>query len=262
MVCNVKHFVFERQRKRDPVGYRIYDVTRCAIERLTEDEQLTVVEGEPGEIRNETLYACPAAGAGSESPAGDLREQVEGWSGELFTDMVIGIRSRRKRAEEELAAAISDLARQGVAAFRFKDLIAAVKERGRRHWASLQDQELGELAPEEPSHAGEERAPLVPLVLPRPLFDDREAFHRLLECMAEKLARYPGSPRVREQLRALWELLKVHAAESDGDRPPPQRRVAEKLAIARGTLRQRQHQIRPLVERCREGLTGRKEART
>lgn len=259
VVRNVRHFVFDRQRKQDPVGYRIYDVTRCALERLIEGETLAVTEGKPGKINNVTLLSFPSESGCVESLAGDLREHVEGWRGGLFTDMVLGIRKRRHEAEQELASAIADLQRGGVAAFRFKGLIDPIKERGRRHWGSLFAQEEGDYAPAGEAKDGEV-PPLVPVVKPGSPLEEQEAYSKLLECMARKLARCQVRSRVRDELQRLWALLKIHAPQSD--RPLPERRAAEMLGIARGTLRQRLKQLRSLVAGCRAALAGRREEAT
>ena len=63
VLLNVRHFVFERQRAHDPLGYRLYEVLAGAAERLLQAGTLHLLAGGP-KLRNETLLGfTPGTGA-------------------------------------------------------------------------------------------------------------------------------------------------------------------------------------------------------
>lgn len=257
VVTNIGYFVHDRQKRHDPVGYKAYDMTCCAIERLVSDRQMVVLDERSGKLRNETLLSFLSAVHPAESKEEAISEHVGHWPSELFKNIVVSIRNSRLKTVEGLASAVADLRRSAIDGFRFKSLVGPIKERCRRLWRSLYDQELGELAPERAPAEAEDDVEAVPLASPVSDFEDQEAYLKLLECMAQKIVGYQVSSKIRDQLERLWELLKAQAAE--GDRPLSQYQMAEMLRVARGTLRKRLSEMRHLITGCRKGLASRQE---
>ena len=70
VLLNLKNFLYERQRRHDPLGCRLFKTLRSALRALVDDGQLEVSRGAP-EIRNDTVLRFPHPSAGAVTLAGD-----------------------------------------------------------------------------------------------------------------------------------------------------------------------------------------------
>lgn len=74
------------------------------------------------EVRNDTLLGFSAAAA-PENPQPELSPLLEHWCDELLPDLVLARGQHQAELWGRLRGLIGELARHGVAAFRFRDLL-------------------------------------------------------------------------------------------------------------------------------------------
>ena len=277
---NIRHFLHERQREHDPLGFRVFEVLRRAVQDAVEAGELRVLAGEP-RVRNDTRLGFgaaaphgptrPAPAAGPAARAA-LRETAARWTGDLLPDLV----TARGREEEGVAArlrALFPLLREaGLESFGFKELVDPLKAEVRERWAAL----LAAADPGGPEGAVPARFDL--------LAEGREAFRWLVACVQAALDRLEAAEATRGYLGTLWQFLRVWAGASEegrgasevrgaagegggapaagpgGDLPddelPSQRRLAEQLRIPRERLPGLFGTLGRIVERCRSAAGG------
>ena len=246
---NVRHFLYEIQKRFDPLGFTAFDVLMRATQNLVDRQELYVVDG-PLRIRNETVLAF-SPDSRVRSPAAELDDWAGQWAGKLLPELVTAQGSRRRSLEERLAVALTDLEGLGVESFRFKDLIDPFKSRIRTGWGAVWHHSQGEVAFE-----AEEVAGLVRLVRPDSGFEQRQSYQQLLHCMAETLERFEATKKTRAQLRRIWDFLRCQVAESPEDKLPSRRKMADLLEIHRSRLAELLNRLGGLVATCRDGSGG------
>lgn len=241
----VRHFVHDRQRAFDPLGYRVFEALHGAVRRLVEKGELRVVRGDP-RIRNATLLAYSRA-PGQEWDGG-LEERVAGWGRDLLP-LVLDYHGRggAQRFLEERLAALPD---RGVGAFRFKELIDALKRQARADWSEILN---GETAPR-PSQDGR-------LAGPEPEAAAADGFRKLTACVEASIAAAADDEATRRYLGALWTFVHAYATEADVEEGPrgelpSRRRLAALLGIPRDRLPELFRILGRATERCRERLHG------
>jgi hypothetical protein len=274
----IRHFLHEQQRKHDPLGYRIFAVTRAAVRAALGRGELTVIGGDP-RVRNDTILAFTAAGsAGAATPAVVPRVEVQAlaqsWNDELLPDLVTAPGRALEEVAERLSHCLSDLRRHGIRRFRFKDLIDPLKRDVRSRWAALLLQD-GTLA------AGRDAGSSSELAAERPDRDlERQAsFASLTRGVAAAVGRLETDARTRDYLARLWEFLSARAARDDesagganpahpadqaadpgrgdamGEAALSHRKVARLLGIPRERLPDLYLTLGLLVQECRAGGT-------
>jgi hypothetical protein len=251
---NVRYFLYELQKRYDPLGFVAFDALRNAAQRLIDVGKLQVLDGS-GRIDNDTVLGFPPAAAPEDVPDVRLDAPARGWAESLLPDLVTAKGDRRLAVEEALAAALAKLAGEGVEVFRFRDALDPLKNEVRSCWGAIWEHSQGDLAFEDDGEA----AALVRLVRPDSGYEERQAFQQLLACMAEQLAHFDSTRKTREQLGRLWEFLRCEVAENPGEKPLSRRRVADLLEIHRSRLAELFRKLGALVEACR-GRQRRQEA--
>ncbi|HEX9736144.1 MAG TPA: sigma-70 family RNA polymerase sigma factor [Thermoanaerobaculia bacterium] len=234
---NVGHFVYERQRRHDPLGARIFAVLRGAVSQAVGEERLHVAAGDAA-VRNDTLLSFGAEGP-APVPAGEseLRQLVVPWMETLLPDLVVTRGKGHARLLDKVDGLVGALAGHGVAAFLFKHLVDAVKAEVRGRWAAV-------FAPPESVDA-------------RPLFEERESFRRLIDCVAAELGSLGVDEKTSSFLRALWEALVSWAGETSGgaelntDKSPSHREIARLLGIPRDRVPGLYEMLGGVVRACR-----------
>lgn len=230
VLLNVRHFVFERQRAHDPLGYRVFEMIQRAIVPMVEDGRLVRRDG--GErLHNDSVLAF-AAGRGSVPAAADtLAPIVRCWSDDLLPALVTARgRPQREAVVTRLAAHLEELPRLGVQTFRFGDLAEPLKCDVRYRWAALDEQEAA-IASERDG----DLAALVRTVQPDVSIEERERFAKLVECIAGRLAGLPAGRQAGELLSLLSALAR-NASDPESDEPLSQRSLARETAIPRHRL--------------------------
>lgn len=68
VLLNVRHFLHERQREHDPLGFRIFELLYAAVEEAVSSGALSLLAGDK-KIRNDTLLAsAPPPGSRRRRP--------------------------------------------------------------------------------------------------------------------------------------------------------------------------------------------------
>lgn len=241
VLLNVRHFLFERQREHDPLGFQVFEVVHGAVCEAISHGDLVVLHGDP-KVRNETLLGFdPAVDPNRVSdPSEDL---VARWNDDLMPALVTARGAELRRVRARLLEHLRTLPRNGVRSFRFKKLIDPLKLDARARWARL----LGADGPAQDLERGLHR------VLEE-TYADRQSREHLARCVAASIHALELEPRTKAQLASLWEELCRAAAEdragpADGEGVPSQRKLAERLGIRRARLPELFDILRQLVLR-------------
>lgn len=246
---NLHNYLYDVQRRHDPLGFRVFDVAQRAVRRLLRDGRLHLLRG-PAGVRNDTVVGFePEVAVAADA---DWDALVRTWNDDLLPDLV----TARGRAVDEAAARLAErlpeLNAAGVGAFRFKDLVDPLKRDVRLRWSELWSREEGEIAFEQEEDA---LTTVVWRALPDSDVEDRDAFAKLVTCMTEALESSDVPPATRDELGKLWILLRHHAAADEDERPPSGRQASRLLGIPRDRLPSLQAVLGEWLERCRRRLS-------
>jgi hypothetical protein len=235
---NIRHFVLERQRQNDPLGYHVFEVLRSAVRAAMEEGDLHVLAGDP-EVRNETVLGGDPDAAERAGPS-DLSRRVEDWCADLLPDLVTGRGRRQDEVESRLRERLKELVAEGT--FRFKDLLDPLKHTARSWWlGALQDVESE------------------PTIEPR--FVERD-FVRLVACISALLRELNLDDKTHGYLASLWQFLRLRASDAggalleNGEERLSHRRLAERLGIPRDRLPDLFAKLGSAAVRCRDRQSG------
>ncbi len=258
---NIRNFLFEKQKHHDPLGYRVFRVLRTATRQSIAAGALHVLAGDP-RVGNATILAfSPGCGLARARPE-DLSERIRPWSDELLPELVTARGAKLDAVVGDLCRCLARLAAQGIEGFRFKDLIAPLKQAVRGCWNAVWQSSQGDLAFDD---GDGEFVNLVRLVRPDSGFEERDLFQALLACVAEALDRLEARRKTRAYLEKLWAFLRNHAAEQEpapdpdarrASTLPSRRRIATLLDIPRYRFPELHGTLGNLVETCRTPESG------
>ncbi len=269
VTLNIRHFLHERQKSHDPIGFQIFEVVRAAVRAAVERGELRVLSGDES-VRNDTVLGFPHELDRPGSRGGSLACRVARWNDELLPGLVTSRGRRQQEVVAQLGARLPDLQRWGFLSFRFKDLVDPLKADVRARWAAILELEEGEPVPqhEEGSAKG------VRAVGPDTGIEERQLFQKLIDCVLKRLERLDTGGRTREYLAVLWQFLRVQASEgtvaapasrldralavetAEDDENPSLRSLAEKLRIPRERLPGLYGTLGELVNGCRAAISG------
>ena len=263
---NIRNFLFELQKRYDPIGYRVFRVLRTAIRRSLDAATLFVLTGNPL-VSNETVLAWRVDPSLVPISRTDLGPKVVVWCEALLPDLVVSRATQLDKVIATLCQYLEGLAREGIECFRFKDMIDPFKGNVRLAWTARWLSSEGVWAFEDGS---DDMAHLVQLVQPSSGFEERDLFEQLLECVAESLDKLQGRKKTRLYLERLWVFLRSHAAEEQPapkqpvpnqpapnqdlpwtDALPAQHQIAGLLDIPRYRLPELRATLGRLVDACR-----------
>ena len=227
---NIRQFLFEKQRRYDPVGYRVFKVLRQAVRRSLDHGELMLLAAGPP-IVNRTLLGWSRPEADAPPPADALQEATRRWTDLLMPELVTSREPRLSQVVAELCRHLRELGID-VDHFRFKDLIDPFKGYVRRRWSALWAETQGETALDRDGDGPR----WVRLLRPNPGFERRDRFEELLKTVDRALEGLDTDAVTRDYLRRLWIFMRGWAAEPDAERLPSRRRIAELLAIPRYRL--------------------------
>lgn len=252
VLLNVRHFLHERQRAHDPLGFHVFEMLQAAVEEAISCGALHVLAGDR-KVRNDTLLGFdPAAEPLPTAP--DLEPIVTRWNNELMPALIAARGRQQPPVVRQLRGCLLELPRLGVEAFRFKDLLDPLKRDARARWAVLlEDEEKG-------SVASSPNAAQVPASVPAgSTVESRRSFQHLTRYVSAAIERMePG--RTRTQLAALWHYLQRQHddegeeaghdfSESTGESPSSYRQLGQRLNIPRERLPALFALLRQLVPR-------------
>lgn len=242
---NVRNFIYETQRRHDPLGTRIFAIVKSGVELALERETLHLLAG-GAKIANDTLLGTRNGAA--EQPGVDERlvELTKAWNDELLEPMMTANGKHRTQLVVELADRLASLEEEGVHAFTFGDLITPLKRDARCRWAAI----LSADARHWNEVVGLEEPPVSASTTPQRL-EDRDRFAKLSRCVEHRLAQLPGQRRTRNHRLHLWRYL--HRFSWEVDEFPEELPSFRELARILGIPRER---FRELYETIKEELSG------
>lgn len=249
---NVRHFLHERQREHDPVGFRVYEALRNALRDAVEEGEMRVVEGDP-RIRNETVLAFTS---GPRAPTGagvELSEVVRRWGDELLPDLLTAQGRARLGVAAKLRGLLSQLRELDLAALKVKDLLDPFKSDVRARWAALFETDGGEASGE---REGLGLGDLVQQIEPGRKLEDLDAFRALVNCVGGLVAGLAAEGATRRYLETLWGFLRAYATGGSEGPLPSQRKLALWLGVPRDRLPALYAMLGRFVERCRRSFAG------
>ncbi len=267
LFLNVRHFLYETQKRHDPLGFRVFSLLQAAVREAIAEGALHVAAGDL-QIRNDTLLAfAPEKAPESVCADAGLSERVGRWSDGLLPDLVSAFGRGVGKVRSQLKAHILDLESQGVAAFRFGEVIEPLKRELRARWSAIWRVSEGTVAVEDDE---EDLVTFVRWVDPDLSVEERQSFHQLLACVDEAIVRLALPRDARDRLHRLWRYLRSHAADSpEGEpapsrairRPPSRRTIARHLGIPRDRLSDLLSTLGRVVEACRADTSGKTPVR-
>jgi hypothetical protein len=239
----VRNFVHIRQKDHDPLGSRLFELLRTAVDEAQEAGELFLVGGDPS-IRNNTILA--SSRRPSMPPVEELREQTIGWAQDAVADLFSTGPNSRRRAIERLRNHLVQLEAQGVRVFLFRAALDGLKQDVRAHLAMLFEQDLGEGAMEVDEDGVRE---WVRKLQPATWVEEIDHYRKLVACVTELVDRYEGREKTRRYLWQLWGLLRRFVASVE-DRFPAHRQIAKLLGIPRARIPELLEILGGYVRRC------------
>ena len=245
VLLNVRHFLHERQKEHDPLGFKIFELLQEAVEDAIASGALYTLAGDK-RIRNDTLLGFDPKAELPSTPL-DLEPIVTRWNDKLMPALVTACGRQQTKVVQQLRRCLLELPQCGIEALRFKDLLNPLKKDARRRWAAL----LGE--EEKGSVAGAPDSVQAPSpVLPGSAVESRESFEHLTRSVSASIGRMEADARTRTQLTTLWHYLgRQHGEEGAGERQPSYRKLGQRLNISRERLPVLFALLRQLVPRER-----------
>ena len=265
---NIRHFLYEAQRRHDPLGFRIFEVLQAAVLSLLEAGVLRVLAGD-AKVRNDTVLGFTAWGDPQAASGLDLRPQAEAWNSQLLPELITA--RSKDDVRRRLESLIATLPGEGVEVFGFGDLIEPMKDDARARWQAIRLRSEVEGAGGE---GGGEPAQAAGWARPDRGFEERESFEKLIDCVDRGLEQLEARARTQEYLRRLWLFLRSWtsepgdrssaksetAAERDrGERFPSDLQLSRELQIPRGRIPGLKATLGRLVDDCRDRISGKPE---
>ncbi|MEM6794325.1 MAG: hypothetical protein AAF725_10100 [Acidobacteriota bacterium] len=274
VMLNVKNFLHERQRSCDPLGYRIFEIARAAVQLAVSRGDLTLAGGAEEaapRIENATVLrprraaASPKTSATAGRPRADCRLQgrCSEWVDALAPELLVACGRRRGRLAERLARRLADLDPGEFEEIVFKALVDGLKEAARLRWRALwqQEQAGAEAAGRWRAEAGgsglrgafpSSPAPERLAFQPRE-FERRAQFAALSREVSRAVERLPPSTPHLGHLVTLWDFLRSSSADPSAALVPSRRRTAELLGIPRHHMPQLYRRLAEILRELRDG---------
>ncbi len=254
---NISNFLYDLQKRHDPLGFRAFVTLQTAIRQAVRGQTLYVLRGNPA-IGNNTILGFTQRADADSAEVTELSAQVRAWNDQLLPDLITANGSARRAMQARLADRVCDLREQGVEAFRFKQIVDALKADVRERWSMIWDQEQGDRAIDTDGGL----ASLVLSTRPDTELEDRDAFQALLTNVGESIHRLEVPEKTRSYLHRLWWFLSCHAADSLPDdmamttdrsdgRLPSHRKISRLLGIPRDRFTELFATLGRLIEECR-----------
>jgi hypothetical protein len=262
---NIRHFLYDRQKQHDPLGFRVFEVVWAAVQACLDAGALHVLAGDP-KVRNDTVLGFDPAADPSPS-----RIDLRSWASRVNDELLPGLVTARGEGQDEVAGRLArrlpELRRDGIEAFRFKDLIDPLKDDVRERWAAILESDETIALDDEPSIAA-----WAWIERPGRQYEEQESFRALVACVLRALEGLQVPEKTRAYLSTLWQYLRIHSVGQGGSgaspgvgstdlprgrsvRPgrPSDRVLSERLQIPRDQMPRLFATLGRLVEGCRSG---------
>lgn len=229
---NVKHFLFETQRRTDPIGYRIFQVLRTTTRRMTADGTLRVIHG-ARDIRNDSVLATTTSD-GEVAARSVLQRAAEPWADTLLPDLITAQGRAVRTIVDRTVERMRSLIDAGTDCFRMGTLNDVLRVAVRQRWRARATAGLDERAFDDRG-----RPVLVTAVIEEAATDP----NALIGHVAHEIDGLGTDPRTSRYLRTLLTYLAAYASDQvvDADGEPLQslpsyRRLSTALGIPRERL--------------------------
>jgi hypothetical protein len=207
VLLNIRHFLHERQREHDPLGFRIFELLQAAVEGALAAGEIHQLGGD-GKVRNDTFLGfSPTAELPPLSP--DFEPIILRWNDELLPGLVTARTRQQATVVRQLQRLLLELPRHGITAFRFKDLLDPLKSDVRRRWAAI-------LAEEEKGCVMAAGAQAPATVAPASTVESRLSFEHLTRSVSASIDGLQAEPQTRSQLARLWHYLRRQHGDEEG----------------------------------------------
>ena len=251
VLLGIRSFLLERRRHFDPIGSRVYEVLRSALQRGVADE-VCFVQADDRRIRSDTIILFGKGKDRNYRAASEplLVETARAWADELLPDLVTCVGRAQRSVESRILLRLRRFPEQGVDGLRFGALLNPLKTEVRSRWGTMFHRSLGDVAFEE---VDEGLVHLVRSVQPDTSFEQRESFTGLSRRITFELEHLDADQRTVGDLLRLWELLRTYALiDGEPDRKPPsQRNISKQLRIPRDRLPGLWRTLREVVRKHR-----------
>ena len=227
---NIDNFLFERQKRYDPLGYAAFRNVVAAVIQAREAGWLSVGVA-PGERLSGRAVVQLAETAGT-APLADLLglaalvEDAPGWN-----DILPHLARITELGQEWLTALLCNLKTGGIGTFRVRDLVAVIAVRARKDWIARHATPPQDLAEE----GNEEFGQLVRWIAPDQSLEHRDRWEMLKREVPKKIAGLDRQERVRARLARLFSVL-VKAIDSKEGAVPTQVELTRQLGVPRSTV--------------------------
>lgn len=254
---NLKNFLYERQRRCDPLGYRLYQILVASLDELVRTGELRLADGESSIGNDSVLLFSEARTIASKEPDHLLESHATRWSDDLLPGLVTSRGELRDDVTGELSKRIAQLRRDGIERFRVKELADPLKKAVRARWSALATAAPDVGGGDRRSHESDEDGGFLELrerYRPFQEIEDLDSFEKLIDCVEIELRRLDTQEAEGEYLNTLWRYLRLYAA---GERDLPSRRkLGELLGIPRNRFPDLYGRLGGLIEGCRVRLAG------
>ncbi len=255
---NVKNFLTDRQRKWDPMGYRLFGRLRAAVARCLDlgrlflrgdDGEQKLKKDQPPPVGNDSLLTF-RKGLIEIARALLFDTPVRRWNDDLMPKLVTAERRAVPKVVGRLADHVNTLPDDGIEAFRFGDLINALKKDARKRWHDLWRHEV------DPQPDGE--GPEAPRVLITEAVDELKSHwlrrRDLALSRVEESIQDLSNPKDRDEIWAIWIYLKTTRLEALGDdndaKFPNDSEIERATGVSRKRVSKLCRQLLQLVEAC------------
>ena len=250
IVRNVRSYLFEAQKRHDPIGFRIFELLQIAARQLMSAGDLVIVDGDR-RIRNNTIMEFSTLEPTHESVTLDgprWQDLAAHWCDRLLPEMITVRGHAVHPFQERLQEQFRLIPSFGIRHFRFGDLIHWVRTEARRRWTSIEAQDLSEANPIRSTLRADE-------AVERRI--EAEQYRRLLLHLEQSVDQFPGRRATRVYLRRLLTFLCDHAAKAEHpENLPSTRRLAETLRIPRERVNGLFSTLRDFAEQCNDRVDG------
>jgi hypothetical protein len=238
---NVDHFLLERQRQNDFIGYAVHGNVEGAVGLARRAGLLQMESSDEGRLQSDSLlrFVGSPPDVAVEDPR-KLRRFVEDapdWNGALAS-LVRTTDAGRQWVFSRLQA----LAASGVGALRAGDLVGGIAAHARALWSARHGVPMAEMAYEGDDEAGQ----LVRMLGPDLSLENRERWEWLKQEVFRRIETLDRQQRVRERLRLIFEGM-VRTLESGDSREPRQADLVRELDMPRATLSEQFALLRDII---------------
>lgn len=226
---NVDNFLFDRQSRRDAIGYAVFANLEAAIADLAVAGQANVDTLDERRLRSDSIVRL-GSGAASSAPCDPKRLEEAVLESPRFSEALASLVAASDEGREWMIELARQMAAADIRCFRVSDLVAAIATRARGDWNARHAAPAAELGYED----DDESFRLVRLVWPDESLDTTDLFETLKRVVPERIAQ-ERQMRVRKGLSALFEEW-IRTIEEEGLSRPNQAELVRRLTMSAKTL--------------------------